>query len=370
LKEGVPTGKTKMKISIIVGFRNRDIPRVKRSLDSLAIQSFTDFELIFIDYGSDLEIAQEAKKVVDQYGFATYVYNDTRGWFWNRAHALNTGIKIAKGEVCLFYDVDLILEIDFLRKVSLLDYKQHFYSFNCFYLPKEFNVDDKNVGEVGIRFDQNYVGLCAVHMEFVTLINGFDEYYMVWGVEDDDFYARLSAAQIQRKQMLANDFKVFHQWHPTQSPTKPNSWYLEMVNYLFSKTEFKDKIADRGTTCDSENRPLIQLLYTDINQAFTRLEFWNDRAVLFFNPFVEEFHRVKKGEKQYLEYKFFEEKKRKNVKEKIFGLFFKPNKNKGLIDRKDIIHFFQYFVGINRRLILDYYFQVGESSIRFYYVKN
>lgn len=69
-------------ISIVIGFRNRELARVKNALDSLANQSLKDFELIFIDYGSDESIAQETRTVVGSYNFAKYYYSDKIG----RAH--------------------------------------------------------------------------------------------------------------------------------------------------------------------------------------------------------------------------------------------------------------------------------------------
>ena len=91
-----------MKFSIIVGFKNRDISRAKKSLDSFSSQSFTDFELIFIDYGSDELVSKEVQLLVQHYKFIKYYYSDTKGWFWNRAHAMNIGIKKAIGEIILF----------------------------------------------------------------------------------------------------------------------------------------------------------------------------------------------------------------------------------------------------------------------------
>ena len=151
-------------ISIVVGFRNREIERVKRSLDSLAKQTYTDFEIIFVDYGSDTSIATEIEKLVTSYKFIKYVYSDTRGWFWNRAHALNTGVKIASGNVILFFDIDLILESNFLKNLSTISFENTFYTFTCFYLPERFAFYNDLMNR-GVHCEQNYVGLCAINKD-------------------------------------------------------------------------------------------------------------------------------------------------------------------------------------------------------------
>ena len=51
-------------ISIVVGYRNREIERVKRSLDSLLQQKYVDFEMIFIDYGSDHSISKDIEQLL------------------------------------------------------------------------------------------------------------------------------------------------------------------------------------------------------------------------------------------------------------------------------------------------------------------
>ena len=224
-----------MKFSIIVGFRNREIDRITKSLNSLADQSFKDFELIFIDYGSDEQIASTLEPIINNYSFAKYIYSDTRGWFWNRAHALNTGTKIAKGEILVFYDIDLIIEQDFVQKLTQLDFENSFHTFSCFYLPEGFELENKDLKRDGIHYEQNYVGLCAVKKNHVVDICGFDEYFMVWGAEDDDFYNRLNKVGLVKIQKSAVDYKVFHQWHKSDSPNIPSPWYIEMVHYLSKK---------------------------------------------------------------------------------------------------------------------------------------
>src|SRR5688572_10716527 len=102
-------------LSIVFGFRDRDVQRVERCLASLAQQTFTDFEVLFVDYGSQRQTAQAVQKVVEQHTFARYIYTETRGYPWNRSHALNIGGKQAQGEYLLTNDVDMMFLPNFLE---------------------------------------------------------------------------------------------------------------------------------------------------------------------------------------------------------------------------------------------------------------
>lgn len=57
-------------------------------------------------------------------------------------------------------------------------------------------------------------GNLGVRLRRIIEINGFDEAYMDWGFEDDDFTRRLHAAK-SRPVLAHATALVFHQWHPT-----------------------------------------------------------------------------------------------------------------------------------------------------------
>jgi hypothetical protein len=53
-------------------------------------------------------------------------------------------------------------------------------------------------------------------------VNGFDENFLGWGCEDDDFGRRLRAAGVRLISVL-NRTWVYHLWHPP-APTRPSEW--------------------------------------------------------------------------------------------------------------------------------------------------
>jgi GT2 family glycosyltransferase len=53
-------------------------------------------------------------------------------------------------------------------------------------------------------------------------VNGFDENFLGWGCEDDDFGRRLKAVEVRTISVL-NRTCVYHLWHPP-APTRPRQW--------------------------------------------------------------------------------------------------------------------------------------------------
>lgn len=352
-------------ISIVVGYRNREIERVKRSLDSLSNQTFTDFEIIFVDYGSDTSIATEIEMLVTSYNFTKYIYSDTRGWLWNRAHALNTGVKFTSGDIILLFDIDLILESNFLEKLSNLSFETTFFTFSCFYLPEKFKYFN-DLFNSGVHYEQNYVGLCAIKKENIYKIRGFDEYFMVWGVEDDDLYNRLESINISRLQLGQPDFYVFHQWHSTHAPSKPTMWYLQMVQYLSNK-----KYVQNGKNGNWGNLVLQsdRFINGDLNNLKWDIELRisNESGYLLFNPLIEAIHNPSFN-KIYFEFTY---EPKKTIKRKWFEFYTTVNTKNilGNISNKEILDFVQHFVGIYRCKLSDYSLLNNNKTIKLGLVK-
>lgn len=88
-----------MRVSVIIPLYNK-APHVRRALDSVAAQTFTDFELIVVDDGS----TDEGARVVEEYGDARLrlIAQPNAG----PGAARNRGIGEARGEFLAFLDAD------------------------------------------------------------------------------------------------------------------------------------------------------------------------------------------------------------------------------------------------------------------------
>ena len=104
-------------ISIIVPFYNVE-PYIKRCIDSILSQTYTDFELILVDDGS----TDNSGRICDEYSLKDeriYVIHKVNG---GQSSARNAGIDIAKGKYLSFVDADdyiAPLMIETLHKLAI-----------------------------------------------------------------------------------------------------------------------------------------------------------------------------------------------------------------------------------------------------------
>lgn len=229
--------------SFIIPYRNRDSIRIKNCLQSIQNQSFADFEIIFIDYGSDLPVQQEIEKLCCEFPKVKYYFFDTRYQFWSRSHALNLGILQAKGQFLVIVDIDLIYPPDFANLLKNKIDENSFVQYQCYYVPEnQQNYQNLNFSQTypyKVSSTEFAAGLIAMPKEKMHEIGGYDEYFKVWGVEDIDLKKRLLAAGLRGEVLSINEAPTFHQWHTSASneDLMPALWLKAMEKYA------KEKIA-------------------------------------------------------------------------------------------------------------------------------
>ncbi len=366
--------------TIITAFRNRDLLRVKNSLDSLAAQTYADFEFIFVDYGSDLDVSAQVKPLVESYPFARYIYAETRGMFWSRAHSLNIGIRLSVGNICILWDIDLMVENDFLSQLSVPDFGQVFTTHRCYYLPESATANNFKTKAILEKAVHAYVGLCCVQADILKQINGFDEFYQVWGAEDDDLYNRLQLAGLQRKQTDAAELAVYHQWHPTQAPALPDMWYMQMVEHLFSAKPRQQN--EFGLLFTAENRPALNAYQNGTYKQLVPIELETGNKTLLYNKIIQESLQNIDSKGFYIEFRYLQ--LGFSPKSQQFMTWFNRHMemrklnfrlvNHQQQERKElqtnIYAFLKYFIGTRRAQWLDYYLHWhADGFVLVYFVK-
>lgn len=255
-----------IEISIIFGYRDRDTQRVKRCLDSLSQQSHQMFEAILVDYGSSAKFKSEINALADSYPFCKYVYNHTNGLPWNRSHALNSGLKIAKGKYILFGDIDFIYSSRVLATLlKTIAEKSQIHSHVCL-LPEDF--DDwlslqNNPNHFKKTNPDGRGGCHFIEKKYLLELNGYDEYYCFWGVEDLDLSMRLEKMGIKTQWISSIDAPIYHQWHPAASVVQPGffpeRWWDDM-NIHFQKNIdlLRRNNESWGKILEEEDRPIFK----------------------------------------------------------------------------------------------------------------
>lgn len=216
-------------LTIIFGYRNREPERVDRCLASLAAQTRKDFVVLFVDYGSWPAQAAAARAVVEKYPFARYIYADTRGWAWNRSHALNIGIRLADSPFIMTSDVDVVYPEQFTR--ILLAAQEGLGIIHCapVLLDKGVNnwraLSPSELQRGATRKAHRGVCQCFPH-DVAVRLHGFDEAYQVWGIEDTDFAQRATRLGLEER-WIEDRVGLYHIWHPAdRNRTKQLAWAL------------------------------------------------------------------------------------------------------------------------------------------------
>lgn len=375
-------------LAIVFGYRNREPIRVKRCLESLSKQTDSDFRVVFVDYGSEKIFADHIKEIVAQYGFVDYHYSFTQGWFWNRAHALNTGVRIA-GDVTFVVtsDIDLIFPIDFvsqLKKNLKPDLELHIVANN---LPEKFDRWDQlqdRKRAYGKKRGNTALGLVqGVAKSVFERVGGFDEYYCIWGAEDEDLNERLKKVGIETKWLDINTPPLYHQWHATSGPRSfnlPSRWQEVLVNYKFQMREDinRNQSGIWGKLIKSEDRLLF-----DLNSDKEIINLQGLPVYLALTKMMEKIDTAKSGD--ILNFDLYKSKDNEATS-KLVSLLNWVNKGldridspvmlvndltfyrrrNGLLDYRDTI---AYLVLENRDTWSDYYLDIDSGNLKFAVVK-
>ncbi len=202
------------KIAIIYAHKNRDVERIKISFESLQQQSFRNFEVIFVDYGSDEDLTRDLELLIKEYDFVTPCFLPVSQLLWNKSRALNYGILQTDASYVFIADVDLIFHPEAIETLNGLKDPERFFLFRMGYLDqaissglkelKKFSeLETSRIGEVN--------GMVLASRDAFLKVNGFDEFFHFYGAEDVDLFSRFQMAGYNEEKVEFLYF--FHNWH-------------------------------------------------------------------------------------------------------------------------------------------------------------
>ncbi len=200
-------------ISIIYPYRNLELLRLEKSLNSLRDQTINKFEVILVDYGSDSSYTNMVSNLVSKYSFVKYYYSYTQNQIWSRAKALNIGIKKANFDILFTADVDMIFKPELLCYLQNLDCRNTIFCFKVAYLKKAFSFDKFPIERYNIDSysSTGAQGILLFSKEKSIKICGYDEFMHGWGSEDNDFLNRMRLSNLNYQ--YVDTLFVYHQWH-------------------------------------------------------------------------------------------------------------------------------------------------------------
>lgn len=211
-------GDNRVDLSVIIGHRGEErLDLLLATLRSLAAQQEVNIECIVIEQDSKPTVVTHLPKWVK------YVFQEINsGCQYNRASAYNLGAKVAKGDMLLLHDNDMLVAVDYCSEIVKL-ISEGYEALNIkryvFYLNQQDSqrimqsiYELKNATPMYIVQNLEAGGSMAITKKAYFTIGGMDEDFIGWGGEDNEFWQRCSTL----KRWIWGFSPVIHLWHKSQ----------------------------------------------------------------------------------------------------------------------------------------------------------
>jgi len=264
-----------MKISVIVPVYNR-LEHLRALFLCLLRQKKQADELIITDDGSSQKVLDFIGDLIPKAQFKVkHIYQEDKGF--RKTRALNNAIRNSTGDLLIFCDQDLIFGEEYIETIANNIKSNIFLMGRAHHTTEEQKnlilSDIENINsynEIIKKLPAKYIktidkmlkedrkrriiktlrlakrGIKLVGMSYALMretylkVNGYDENYIGWGQEDDDFGNRLTVAGINGRELITQNIQL-HLWHysdPTKVHSSNEEYYYKRKKEIFSKKDF------------------------------------------------------------------------------------------------------------------------------------
>lgn len=268
------------KITVIVTLYNR-LEYARNMILALLNQTKMIDELIFADDGSKDDVKDVIGDLIERCPF-TIKKTYQADLNFRAARSRNNGAREASGDFLIFLDQDVIFSNDFIEKIYNARQKKKIICGRAIFI--EEHIKNSIQGEINkkgqLEFDNlydKYISkeeiedidkkfkkdtlykylyrmklrgrgikmaslIFAVYKEDFIAINGFDEKYVGWGEEDDDFGNRFFkyGGEVESIKYKRHPIHMFHPSSPSKKDL-PNLIYYKQRKKEISKTNYRAK---------------------------------------------------------------------------------------------------------------------------------
>jgi hypothetical protein len=205
-------------VSFVIGHKGIErLPHLLLTLKSIAAQRNVSTECIVVEQSAKAEIGQLLP------GWVRYIYTPLPrpDLPYCRSWAFNVGARQAKGRLIVFHDNDFIIPRDYAYELmtkykagfEVIDLKRFIFYLTQQHTEKILNSDilDLN-GFPEVVENLQAGGSLAVSKDVYFSLGGFDESFIGWGGEDNEFWDRAKTRKIYSYTYLP----LIHLWHSEQ----------------------------------------------------------------------------------------------------------------------------------------------------------
>lgn len=208
-------------LTVVIPVQDRAGSRLHNLLRSLRAQKAASaLHVVVVDYGSAARVAAEVAALAQEHG--ADLLRVAGPLEWNRARALNLGLRRATTAYVLFADADLVFRNNYAGTAveALHEDQRRLVVSRMLDLPEGLpvEIDQDNVEELRPLAQSRYgdgphPSIVAVSREALELVGGYDEGFRLWGSEDDDLFRRLRSLGLEPYD-VSDRTSYLHQWHP------------------------------------------------------------------------------------------------------------------------------------------------------------
>jgi hypothetical protein len=208
-------------------------------LESIAAQRDVSFECVVVEQSNEPEVKTSLP------GWVNYVHTPLPqpDMPYNRSWAFNVGAELARGGLLILHDNDMLLPQDYAAQLAARQgegYEVINIKRFIFYLSKEHSERIMASGVLSLdRPPETIVqnleagGSFAITREAYFAVGGFDESFVGWGGEDNEFWERAQTRVVWPYGYMP----IIHLWHEPQpekpllerAPAKERYWNLTKI---------------------------------------------------------------------------------------------------------------------------------------------
>jgi glycosyltransferase involved in cell wall biosynthesis len=239
----------------LIGVRNRADERLVNSVRSLRAQRMDPQRLrvMVVDVGSSPEQQAGTREICQRHGAEHVAVDGTS--VWSRSRCMNVGLRRSRTKYLLASDADIVFSPGYVADAcermraaplavvcsQMFDLPQHSVDTvsRAATSPEPPRAEEwKDMSAP--RYEWLHPSICMTYTSCFQLIRGYDEFYELWGGEDDDLMRRFVDLGLLTTALDSDSFYL-HQWHPKFSglvtgrdsePVQRNEAYLRSHHSL------------------------------------------------------------------------------------------------------------------------------------------